>query len=257
MGNAPLACPPMPTDSRVVIPVSTKRRVGIRLFVFPPVQQQSNSTTPAATLYHTRIRPSRTSLPPPERTALDYSHQLYSLAPQLESTEITPEEYKDKLVQLQERLAEYKGGFATLAIGLLSLGLVVAFIGAYLTPAFWSSALFKTPVYICCMAAAILAIFTILIRYSRRQTQRLLESVEELYRPWRGQGIHVTMKHVATVGNVYYCDERNNTRIRQGYASRNNCFCIVMNIVRDEEEAATRGGDHFSVGTVMTDGSDE
>jgi hypothetical protein len=30
-----------------------------------------------------------------------------------------------------------------------------------------------------------------------------------------------------------------------------------MNIVRDEEEAATRGGDHFSVGTVMTDGSDE
>lgn len=261
MGNAPLACPPVSNDNRVVIPVSTKRRVGTKLFVFPPVQQhQSHSTattTTTTTLHTTRIRPSRTSPPIPE---------LYSLPPQFESTEITQEEYKDKLIQLQERLGEFKGGFATLAMGLFSLTLVLAFIGAYLTPAFWSSALFQTPIYICAVAAVVLTIFTSLIHYSRRQTQRLLKNVEDLYRPWRALGIHVTIKPVASVGTVYYHDDdddddernhRDHGRIRQGHATRTNCFCIVMNIATDEEEQGTGGGDHVSVGTVMTNGSDE
>jgi len=33
----------------------------------------------------------------------------------------------------------------------------------------------------------------------------LLRDVEDLYRPWRGRGVHVTMKQMASVGNdVYY-----------------------------------------------------
>ena len=211
MGNAPLACPPVPNDNRVVIPVSTKRRVGTKLFVFPPVQQhQSHSTaTTTTTLHTTRIRPSRTSPLIPEPAALGFNHRL---PPQFESTEITQEEYKDKLIQLQERLGEYKGGFATLAMGLFSLTLVLAFIGAYLTPAFWSSALFETPIYICAVAAVVLTIFTSLIHYSRRQTQRLLKNVEDLYRLWRALGIYVTIKPVASVGTVYYRRRRRRTK---------------------------------------------
>lgn len=248
MGNAPLSSPPAPTECRVVIPITTRRRIGTKLYVFPPMQNSATQGAPSRSTTSTAV--SVTPATTQDMMGQDSSVVDCALPPQLESTAITPTEYKEKLFELQEVLDNYKGGHAVLALGCTSLLLVVAFFAAYLTPGFWSSPLFHNPGYVAAIAAGVLVIFGVLIRFMRRETRRLLQNVENVYHPWRRQGIRVMMKHVESVGTLYYTST--NGSVYQARASRSNCYCLIMNIVNDDEE----GGDNVSLGTVMTDDSD-
>jgi len=227
MGNAPLSCPPRPTEYRVIIPVATTRKFGVKLVVFPPCIPQ-NDSAPLATTTTTNT---------------------LELPPQLESR-ISIQEYKIKMQQLHERLEQWKGGWATVFLLTFSLLLVTCFIAAYLTPAFWNSALFHHPGYIVAIAVVVLGILSGLIRFVRRESHLLMRDVQELYRCWRGRGVVVTMKHVSSSYSSTQSGipRRRQGRQRQRGASGANCYCIVMNVVNDEE-------DNVSVGTVMTDDS--
>lgn len=241
MGNAPLSPPPRPTDYRVVIPIATKRRFGTKLVVFPILScpdAENNTAVPA----------------PLETTTTNVQHNELPL--QLESSGISSREYQDKMHQVEERLALWKGGWATLLLGIFCFLVVVSFIAGYLTPAFWSSALFRHPGYIVAMATGVLCIVVGLVHVTRRESQRLVRDVQDLYRSWRGRGVHVIMKHVSSVESpTFIRDYTRNGRMqrREGHSSaaRSNCFCIIMTVVNSNQE-----GDNISVGTVMTDDSE-
>lgn len=210
--------------------------------VLPMLRQNGASDVSASSTLR------QTSLPMDSSTIQHSTTSDACLPPQLRLVSITAQEYDEKLSQLKDRLRRWKGGKASLALGCFSLLLVLCFLVAYLTPGFWSSPLFHNPGYIAAIAVLVLLILTALVRFIRRERQRLERDVEDLYRPWRGRGVHVTMKQVASIGNEVYISRNGTPRQRQ--SSKSNCFCVVINVVTDEE-----GGDTMSVETVMTDDS--
>ena len=174
MGNAPLASPPKPTEYRIVMPITTKRKVfgtfGTKLHILPLLEYDSQSGRAASdnpvdpSPFHGEASPE----------TMDTAVQNHSLPPQLQGCSISSEEYNEKLQQLDERLAQWRGGCATVAILCISLCTVLGFIAAYLTPSFWSSsAIFDHPGYVCAMGVTMTSVFFFLIRFTRTESQRL------------------------------------------------------------------------------------
>lgn len=237
MGNAPLSSAPQPTEHRVVIPVTTQRRsFGTQLTVLPPLGSSGNDIES-------------------------------SLPPQLEGI-LSTQEYLEKLGLLREQiLSQWKGGWATVATVIVCICILIGFIGAYMSPGFWTSAFFDHPGYIVALAVSILAFSSFMVGFIRRESQRLVEHTEDLYRPWlsrrRYGGVQVTMKRVASLGRAAGTTTTTTSshggRYRQeldkpGYYT--NCFVIIMNVV-NEQNQVEEGGDTVSVGTIRTDDSRE
>lgn len=197
--------PPQATSTRVVVPICTRPRIiGTRLHI---VHKEGVSALPAP----------------------------------LHDTPISQQAYQEKLQLLEQRLGRWKGGWATMAVLLLALSVVLAFIAAYFIPAFWSSVLFSDPVFIFSFAIFQLVFFTVLIRYTRREALSLQRDITNLYREWRSDGIYVTMTRVQGAATRSYGGQR---------MSGSNCFCVVIDVL-NEEQAAQRADDG-SVSTVGT-----
>lgn len=218
MGNAPLSPPPPATLTRVVVPICTRSKfLGVSLHV---IHKDTDENTQDA---------NNVSLPAP-----------------LCGTPISQQAYQEKLQLLQQRLTQWKGGWATLALILVALAVVLAFVAAYFVPEFWSSVLFSDPTFILAIAAFQIVFFTIAVKYIKKQSTSLQRDITQLYREWRRHGVYVTVKPVDGTGIIY-----GGQRL-----SGSNCFCVVMDVLNEAAQQQQQHDDG-SVATVDTDNSQD
>jgi uncharacterized membrane protein (DUF485 family) len=250
MGNAPLSSPPRPLDNRVVIPITTHRRVlGTKLHVLPALRYVPPSHNNGGE--HTPGGVRTASITPVAVQEEETAGTSSSLPCQLRDGPVSSQEYHEKMRQLEERLAVWRGGRATLALMCLSIFFMLGFFIAYFTPSFWRSPMFHHPGYIMGVAIVIVSVFAFGIRYIRRESMKLQADVEDIYRDWRGRGVHVYLKKVANVGGIYTVTQHGIRR--QGGSSGPNCYVIVMNLASEAGDME----DAVSVGTINTDDSRE
>lgn len=170
------------------------------------------------------------------------------------SSNITMIDYEQMMGELRYRLSKWKGGWATLGILALAVGVVVAFVVAVFIPGFWASPLFHHPLYLGAVAAAQIFVFVVLVGFMRRESTRLIQDVRDLFRPWRGRGVFVDLKRVSRPGGTYTLTHRasGHTERYSSSSGGTTCFCLIMDVMGDDE-AARR--DASSVATVDTSAS--
>ena len=214
MGNAPLPSSPPPTPHCFILRVTTKGRVfGRKLCILPSNEDGAEEES---------------ALPPP-----------------LQGGHISELEFQDKRRQLEQRLAAWKGGWAAIIVMCWSIVILLAFFYAFFTPHLWKSGFMDHPGWIMLIACVQIVVFALLLGFTRRESTRLLEDVEDLYRSWRARGVHVSMKQVASFGDHYSGGERH--RARRDVTAGKQCFCVIMNVAHE-------GGDDedMSVATMRT-----
>jgi hypothetical protein len=213
MRNAPLHSPPPASSHRSVLVITTNNKLGTSLVLLES-----------------------------RRTDVEEENRVLPFS--FEGGPISTDEYFEKLEEMRERLAQWKGGLYTLLLVGYSIVLLVGFIAVYLTPQFWTSSFFDNPLYVLGVIGVQLGLHIWLSTAARSEFRSLRDDVEDLYRPWRARGVRVDMKRVATIGKDHEVQRRRqNIKILSGY----NCFCVIMDIDHDEEEQ-----DDGSVATAQT-----
>ena len=110
------------------------------------------------------------------------------------------------------------------------------------------------------VVVALVMFYIVAFRLVRLENKRLLEDVEDLFRPWRTLGVSANLKKVSYLRIV---EDRTNTRngLKKQPTRTINCYCLEIAIVQDT--SALAGGrqasheDERSVGTCNTNDSDE
>ena len=238
MGNAPLPSPPAPTDYRYVVSISTKVKIiGTNLYIVQKSHDDDDSQVPSPLLQ----RPSNT---------ISNDNNIEP---------ISKEEYDNKMEQLNIIIGNWKAGKAHLILMIWSLCIFGLFVAAIFTPGFWESRFMDHPWWLAGMMIAQTVVFYGLTKFMRKNTQDMISEIENLFESWQtNNGIHVSTKQVANIGNVHNNSSStpsHRVHNRRADYSGQQCFCVIFTVIGNDVGGDNR--DTLSIATVQSEEDDE